>query len=267
MPDDIEVLRALAARKAALPPMAPRSSSIRRPGALRVATMLAALVVVATAVALPFALHYAFLFPRSTAIPALAISSVLAIVAAYAGTPIARRSGLDGRLFAYVGRRAITRLGAVLLIALGTGFGWALLIVFLNWSAFLRDPREYPGSEAALVGEFIHVGVVEEIVFRWLLLSTIVVCLAWIVRRPVGAIGGWFFVANLVTAALFASTHLDIYDAGFNVGGFLSRFAAGLLLGTLYRRVGLDAAIATHAAIDIFLVVTFSIPTGFVGGR
>jgi hypothetical protein len=231
------------------------------------ATMLAALVVGSTVVALPFALHYVFLFPRSIVVQDLVVQSVVAIVAAYAGTPIARRSGLDGRLFAYLGRRALRRRGAVLLIALSTGFGWGMLVVFFNWSVFLRDPREYPGSEAALVGHFIHVGVVEELVFRWLLLSTIVVCLAWIVRRPAAQIGGWFFIANLVAAALFASVHLDIYETGFDFGSFLTRFGAGLLLGTLYRRVGLDAAIATHASIDIFLVVTFSIPTGFLGGR
>ena len=97
-------------------------------------------------------------------------------------------------------------------------------------------------------------GIDEEIIFRWGLLSAVLVLM-----RKLGARDG-FWIANIVVTLLFGAGHLPATAA---LAGpltaptvayvLLGNVPPGLLFGWLFRRRGLESAMLAHGAADVWL--------------
>lgn len=207
----------------------------------------------------PFVANAQRLYPQDRWIPLYLVVTVVAVIGALAGTPLAQRAGLATRTFARRGTRLIRYLFVSALLAVGVAFAWMLFWTFFNLAyRYLNDPRTYPGNGLQLSGLFLETGIVEEVVFRWFLLSGVVCLLAVAARRPAREIGGLFFIANLVVACIFSLAHFDLWVNGFGTGVFINRVIMGLTFGTIYRRSGIEAAMISHAVVDIFMGVVLT---------
>lgn len=142
------------------------------------------------------------------------------------------------------------------------GLGVALLLGGLDAVAPTMKPIvefESPEWWRGLLGSF-GAGIREEIWFRWGILTAITRALVAIRRRESAA--PWmFWTANVSAALLFGAIHIpQAYSfvevtpaaAAMVVGG---NAVAGLGFGWIYRRKGLEAAMAAHTATDIVLHV------------
>lgn len=258
MSEEPDVIAALAAAKAALPPPV-RVRRLEPLSARRLAIVMAFLSALSLALAWPFVANAQFLYPGDQTVSVFIVITVIAVVAAVAGTPLARRAGLATKTFARRGGRLLRYLVLSVLLSLGVAFGWMLFWTFFNLAyRYLNDPRIYPGNGLQLSGMFLETGIVEEVVFRWFLLSGAVCLLALAARRSARDIGGLFFVANLVVACVFSLSHFDLWASGFDSGVFINRVIMGLAFGTIYRRVGIEAAMISHAAVDIVMGVVLT---------
>ena len=106
-------------------------------------------------------------------------------------------------------------------------------------------------------------GVTEEIVFR-LGLLTILAAVANLLWKPrKGTLKpGAFWLANSITALLFAMTHFLNYSAlevtltfGLIWKTIVGNSLAALMFGWLYWKRGLESAMLTHFLLDIFIYV------------
>lgn len=108
---------------------------------------------------------------------------------------------------------------------------------------------------------FLGAGIYEEVLFRWLLLPTLVVAFAWTgLQRPANTA-----LAVLLASLLFAVAHyrLDLligpYHFVTSVGdafdwtSFLFRFVAGVLFSAVFLVRGFGIAAGTHALYDILV--------------
>lgn len=149
-------------------------------------------------------------------------------------------------------------------LAQGTaiGFGVALLLGGLDVVLPSMKPIveiELPSWWQGLLASF-GAGVREEIWFRWGVLTAVMRGLV-AVKRSESAANWMFWTANVVAALLFGAIHIpQAYSfvevtplaAAMVVGG---NAAAGLGFGWVYRRKGIEAAMAAHMATDIVLHV------------
>ena len=100
-----------------------------------------------------------------------------------------------------------------------------------------------------LATRILYGGTVEEIVFRWGLLSVLALAAAKLRARPAAA----FWIANLIVAALFGAGHIPgIMLTATNPPGWLpfavlfGNFIIGVILGWLFARRGFEAAMIAH---------------------
>jgi len=253
------VIAALAAAKAALPPPQRRVNRVVPLSGRRLSLVMAAVCAVSFVLAWPFVANKQFLYPEDRTIELFVVSTLIAVGAAFAGTPLARRAGLATQTFARRGRHLIRYLMVTSLLAVGVALGWMLFWSFFNLAyRYLRDTREYPGNGLQLSGLFLETGIIEEAFFRWFLLSGVVCLLALAARRPAREIGSLFFVANLIVACIFSLAHFDLWTNGFDFGVFLNRVIMGLTFGTIYRRSGIEAAMVSHSIVDIVMAVVLT---------
>ncbi len=101
-----------------------------------------------------------------------------------------------------------------------------------------------------LVTRMLYGGTVEELIFRWGLLS-VLVAMASKLRAP-PATGFW--IANLLVALLFGAGHVPgIMLTAANPPGWLpwaiilANSVIGLICGWLFARRGFEAAMIAHA--------------------
>lgn len=111
-----------------------------------------------------------------------------------------------------------------------------------------------------LVAGLFHGGIVEEIVFRWFLLSLFVWLLSFVSGFTAGAaLNGTFWAANAFAALLFGFAHLpgSAATAPLTKTAFLLVMALNILVGLTYGYFfwasGIEAAMLAHASTHIAL--------------
>jgi len=144
------------------------------------------------------------------------------------------------------GRLAVLFLESLLYaLLLLYGFGWLMSNVNLAAFASLKD-----GMLARLV-LYCGAGIYEELIFRWLLLSLLLLIFTRFVRANRTAA---VFFAALIGALIFASFHyVGAASERFSLEGFLQRFVGGLYFSALFLYRGFGVAAASHAFYDVLL--------------
>jgi hypothetical protein len=96
-------------------------------------------------------------------------------------------------------------------------------------------------------------GIYEELLFRVILVSG----LAWVARRVFGwGVSGAGVFAVAVGALIFSAFHyIGPYGDQLQLGSFVFRAVAGVLLSSLYLLRGFGITAWTHALYDVFLAV------------
>jgi membrane protease YdiL (CAAX protease family) len=171
--------------------------------------------------------------------------------------------------FVFAGRFFVVRGGAlpgdlrVTLWSPAVGFllGGLALAILLAFS--VRDARALSRLRAE---SFLPIwkriviafdsAILEEIIFRWFLLSAIV----WLLTRVRGGAPRTklkFWVSNLIVAAAFGAAHLPAWAAMVQVSVALAAFVvvinmlASLALGSIFWKWGIASAILSHFAADL----------------
>ena len=163
---------------------------------------------------------------------------------------------LDDRLAPGQARR--TLLPAALA---GATYGASLLLLFAVFRSAidaqmvrLGPPPVAPPAWAGVLASFAA-GISEETLLRLFLLSLIALPLAGALPRA-----GALWIANAASALVFGALHFgNVVALGLSFTPFLVAFilvvngGVGLLCGWLYWTRGIEAAMACHVAVDLFL--------------
>jgi len=206
----------------------------------------------------------------------MAQTAVLLAVAVLAGLWASRRLGLGTPLIAaaLTGGSAPEKTPLTLSIAVAAGIVTGLGLVELDRSVFSHitsigaltlgragnGPPPWQGFLASSYGAFD-----EKILMRLALLSLLALALRTLVRwggksREVLP-AGVFWIANIATALVFGLGHLPATAALVPltpliiVRALVLNGAAGIVFGVLYRRYGLEWAMASHFSADLVLHV------------
>jgi hypothetical protein len=198
-------------------------------------------------------------------------TTVLSSLLAWAGLRMGAPLGFDAPLLrAWTERRPFVRETHWPLAATA-GLAAALAIVALDVTVFrhllsaddldrLRHtleahrPARWQGALACFYG-----GIAEEVQLRLFLMTAIAWCLAKVTRSKSVAI---FVAANVVAALIFGAGHLPLaksvfgwLDAALVARTVVLNALAGVVFGELYRRFGLEHAMAAHFSADVVLHV------------
>lgn len=133
-------------------------------------------------------------------------------------------------------------------LALGEALPAAMRLQAVDLGGQSKALAVLVGASSAFYG-----GFVEELMMRWGLLSVVMAGAVRLLDRVPA-----FWVANLVSAALFGAGHLPL---ALSLGGgatvvaytLLGNMLVGLLCGWLFFRHGFEQAILTHAWADVAL--------------
>lgn len=203
-------------------------------------------------------------------------STVLAAITILLGMRLGPSVGLGPRLLVkwlQRGERITNELKRAVVLAIPLGIAAALVILALDILIFAQGPidlsqlvTERPPAWMGLLAS-LYGGIVEELLMRLGLMTLLV----WLVTRLPGVDAGqgwpvWF--GNVGAALLFGLGHLPATAAvvaltPLVVGrALLLNGIPGVLLGWLYSRNGLLAAIIAHFSADIVLHVLFPLVVG-----
>jgi hypothetical protein len=202
-------------------------------------------------------------------------SAVLLAVAVIGGQWAARKLGLGMPLIAALLTRgpAPEKTLSTLLIAFALGIVTALALMVLDHWVFAPIPSvaelirsaesgsTKPSAWQGFLASF-YGAVDEEILMRLGLLSLLALALRTLARmrgakRELALPSGAFWTANIVTGVLFGLGHLPAtaalapLSAALVVRTVVLNGTAGLVFGALYRRDGLEWAMASHFGVDI----------------
>ena len=210
--------------------------------------------------------------PETTLLTAsLGQAAVLTIVGVLVGLWAARKVGLTTPIVsALVSGRPLPRIGGRMALALLLGAAAGAAIIALDIYVFRppaslslaagAPPEAWKGLLASFYGAFT-----EELLFRLFMLSVMAVGLQAILTggkpssRPPSA--GVFWIANLAAAGLFGLGHLPAtaalapLTAMLVVRALVLNGLIGVVCGDLYRRWGLEFAMAAHLGGDLVLHV------------
>ncbi len=211
----------------------------------------------------------------------VAQSAVLLAIAVVVGLWAARKLGLGTPLIAALlsRRPAPEKTRATLLIAVALGIVTALALVMLDHWVFAPIPsvaevirnaesgNAKPAPWQGLLASF-YGAIDEEILMRLGLMSLLALAFRTLARmrganRELALPTGVFWAANIVTAVLFGLGHLPAtaalapLSAALVVRAIVLNGTAGLVFGALYKRYGLEWAMASHFGVDIVLHVAF----------
>ena len=113
----------------------------------------------------------------------------------------------------------------------------------------------------AIFASILYGGIVEELLLRLFMMSLLVFVLWKLFYRKIGAEQippGIYIVANVLAAALFAAGHLPATAGAFGeltplliFRCFLLNGAFGIIFGCLYKKYGIQYAMAGHAGFHI----------------
>lgn len=105
----------------------------------------------------------------------------------------------------------------------------------------------------------LHAALTEEIFFRLGLMTFLVWALRSIVKKPAMEVPS-LWIGNLLAALVFAGAHLpqlmfQTYGWGLLLPFVLVSGGAGMIMGWLYMRYGLIAAVVAHFIVDLVVYV------------
>ena len=219
--------------------------------------------------------------PAGLSLSLLAVSSgvnslLLLIVACLLGTYAAPRVGLRSYLTDRVGTgdRSWRRLRSEVSLAVGVGALGGILISVLDvaLAPFVTQdlPQSAIGATEPTVANvlayapvrFLYGGITEELLLRYGFMSALA-SVGWYVtgRRSDGPGSGVMWVAIAISAVLFGIGHLPALAQSVGLTpGLIARTVllnaiAGVLLGWLYWKRSLEAAMVGHAAFHVPLLV------------
>ena len=221
------------------------------------------------------------LFAVVSGINPLALLAVACLVGVYA-TP---RTGLRSYLIDRVstGERIGPRLRTEAGFAIGVGLLGSIVVLGLD---VLLAPFVGVDLPASVVGEarqgvfevlafapvrFLYGGITEELLLRFGLMSAIALVGWYVTGRPSGGPGaGVMWAAIVVSAVLFGVGHLPalVQSIGLTPAliarTVLLNAIAGVLLGWLYWRRSLEAAMIAHAAFHVPIVALSLVQVGLL---
>jgi membrane protease YdiL (CAAX protease family) len=223
--------------------------------------------------------------PKSVVIGATMAQSLLLVsIAAAVGTALASRIGLSAPFFEALvsGQPVWKALQLQLVPALMLGVGGALLIVAAYY-LFFRPRLDRPTVQSmeelrmdlGLWARLLYGGIVEEVLFRWGVLSL----LAWISAALFGGLTpALMWAVIVISGVLFGLGHLPSYRlAGcqttpmFLVLMIVLNLWATLICGWLFWQYGLLAAMVAHMLYHLvwlpFDLYFFNRPVPYLVGR
>lgn len=159
---------------------------------------------------------------------------------------------------------SIEKKSILIALAIGVLGGFIFLLDYLTFGRVIPQvAASYTKEEFSMLNlltSVIYGGIVEEIMLRLFFMSLIAFIL-WKIfdRKEKESISGWVFVtANIVAAVAFAAGHLPATVQFFGelnalilIRNFLFNGGLGILFGWLYKKYGLQYAIAAHAITHI----------------
>ena len=141
----------------------------------------------------------------------------------------------------------------------------AMGLLFINWHPLSQSVMAAMGtgsSFGAFVADIvtgIGAGIYEELVFRLILISLIVLCL----HDVLGVSDKWSLaIATIISAILFSAHHhvfyvdgqIRFHEEAFTLSSFIFRFLAGGYFAIIFATRGFGIAAGTHAFYDIMAV-------------
>lgn len=235
---------------------------------LLIASFITSLMVLPYTLALSPAL--AKVFTPLVLIAQLIQSLVIFSIAIFMGLYLYKRVGfnlpiLEGWL---EGKEVVNYLKSILGISIGLGVLSGIIIVFLSFlfipvsSIFQSASMSVPLWKAFLA--CFYGGISEEILLR-LFLMTLIVWIIYKIKKTADGkptvIGIW--LAIIISAVIFGLGHLPITGTItaitplIVVRAVLLNGIAGIILGWLYWKKGLESAMIAHFSADIVLQVIF----------
>ncbi len=240
---------------------------------------LCALVFIAAFFSIPYEMAQSTEIPSSTSISnlesiilfvisALSVAFLLWLVIA-PGMLTASRTGMGTPIFesffthAPAAQKPRKLLIPGILVGVSVGI---VTILLLNIFAVSRGTTIFQGQNPAPwqgLLDAISAGIMEEILFRLFLLSSI----AWVITKvshsPEGrSTKAVFWIANLLSAIVFGLSHLPLAsNLGLSAIPYANLFlvcvnaACGMVFGWLYRSCGLESAMVGHFSEDLILHV------------
>lgn len=149
---------------------------------------------------------------------------------------------------------------AAIIVSLIGGLAMILLDVFFfgNYSDVIRDSYLVKPTLVFILGSVIYGGIIEEVMLRLFLMSSVAFLLHLIFQRKREETSAAVLIAaNVIAAMLFAAGHLPATAVLMGLSPmillrcFLLNGDIGLLLGRLYRKHGLRYAMVAHAGCHI----------------
>ena len=187
----------------------------------------------------------------------IAQTVVLVSIASWAGIRCSRTTGFDAPILHAVADGAPMPEGlgrrfaeAIAVGTAGSAVTLAVLLALRSRVPALLWTRPIAPSFFRDASTAFYGGLVEELLLRWGVLQG----LLWLTR------GRAFWLANFVAALLFGLAHLPaIHTLGIPLTGPVLAFVLlgngllGLAFGWLFRKSGLESAMASHATADVWL--------------
>lgn len=207
-------------------------------------------------------------------------TAVLLGVTVVVGLWAARKVGLRAPVSAALVRGQpvgpVVKQFAILSVVVGTATG--LVVILLDLLVFqpllrgaeltkLTEPALWKGALASLDG-----GIVEELLCRLFLPSVLALLLTWLSGTRDGLRPWAFWTANLLAALLFGLGHLPAAASLLPLTPvivarvLILNAVPGLVMGWLFWRRGLEAAMLAHGVADIVLHVATPAILGAVHG-
>lgn len=180
---------------------------------------------------------------------------VLALIALLAGQFFFQKVGLHAVIYersAYAWALFKDSLSSVLLLGLELGIGIGLADLF--FSAFIPELTEMMPSVQSLLAGVFYGGVIEEIMLRFGLMTTIIYFLS---RSSSRLKSGHYWLAISIVAIVFALGHLPMTLQLFEMTPFvwlrllLLNGMAGMMTGYFYWRFTLESAILCHMMVHV----------------
>lgn len=140
-----------------------------------------------------------------------------------------------------------------------------LFIIIINLIFTSQPSSEFltlsQAQEPHIITRLLYGGLVEEILMRFGLMSVLV----WLIFKIMKDLKSWmFWVANIVTALIFAVSHFPLLlsvvphpTVWLYLYIILANGAAGVILGYMYMKRGLECAMWTHLIthVTMFLII------------
>jgi membrane protease YdiL (CAAX protease family) len=196
-------------------------------------------------------------------------TAVLLGVTVVVGLWAARKVGLRAPVSEALVQRQpvgpVVKQFAILSVVVGLATG--LVVILLDLLVFqpllkgaelpkLTEPALWKGALASLYG-----GIVEELLCRLFLLSVLALLLTWLSRTRDGLRPWVFWTANVLAALLFGLGHLPAAASLLPLTPvwvtrvLVLNAVPGVVVGWLFWKRGLEAAMLAHGAADIVLHV------------